>query len=84
LVTLLSNRFRAPSKRNPGANPTIVSYNASNSISRFLNKKVIFPFFKNALVYYRAGVAGSRLECFLKKGKILLVKNGLSYLFIAL
>jgi hypothetical protein len=47
---------------NPGANPTIASYNASvvnfynamGSLVRFENKNIIF-YFKNALAYYNAG-----------------------------
>jgi hypothetical protein len=42
-------------KCSPGANPTIVSYNAINSIPRF-KINIIFPFFKKALAYYNAGV----------------------------
>jgi hypothetical protein len=43
---------------NSGANPTIVSYNATNSMARFENKNYFFQF-KNALVKYNAGVVGS-------------------------
>jgi hypothetical protein len=48
----------------PGANPTVLSYNASvviiynatNSITHICNKKYFVPKFKNALAYYKAGV----------------------------
>jgi hypothetical protein len=48
----------------PGANPTIVSYNASavniysatSSLARSENKNIFFCICKNALAYYSAGV----------------------------
>jgi hypothetical protein len=49
----------------PGANPSIASYNASvvkfynatGSLARFENKKIIFySTLKNALAYYNAGI----------------------------
>jgi hypothetical protein len=48
----------------PGANPTIVTYNASavniynatSSLARSANKNTFFSNFKNALAYYSAGV----------------------------
>jgi hypothetical protein len=54
----------------PGANPTILSYNASavkiyntmSSLVRFGNKK-IFSNLKNDLVHYNAGVLGPRRHC---------------------
>jgi hypothetical protein len=49
---------------NPGANPTIASYNASavnfytatGSLARFENKKIFYSTLKNPLAYYNAGV----------------------------
>jgi hypothetical protein len=38
-----------------GANPTIASYNATNSLLRSENKTKLF-YFINALAYYNAGV----------------------------
>jgi hypothetical protein len=40
----------------PGANPTIASYNATGSLARFENKKILPSPFKKALAYYNAGV----------------------------
>jgi hypothetical protein len=42
-------------KVKPGANPTIVSYNAASSLVRFVYKNIlILP--ENALAYYNASV----------------------------
>jgi hypothetical protein len=40
---------------NPGANPTIASYNATGSLAGFDDKNMLF-FFENAVSYYNAGV----------------------------
>jgi hypothetical protein len=54
----------------PGANPTIVSYNASvvkncdatSSLVRFKDKNELSYFEKNALAYYSAGVVVVKAE----------------------
>jgi hypothetical protein len=45
----------------PGANPTITSYNATNSIALFRIKNDRF-ILEKALVYYNAGVVAVNLE----------------------
>jgi hypothetical protein len=39
----------------PGANPTTLIHNATDSRARFENKNIFFHF-ENALAYYKAGV----------------------------
>jgi hypothetical protein len=54
---------------NPGANPTIASYNASvvnfynatGSLARFENKNIIF-YFQNLLACYNAGAVAVNLK----------------------